>query len=207
MSKGFWVIIFLTILVAILAVVAGAYYLNFRDRPEVPKELLEKADIDKPVKSVVTDEYLGQLESKLKDSDPITRLDSIVMLNALAKHNPARVGPTVVKALSNEDRKVRYSAAMQLGLINYAAAAGKLTVLLDDEAKEVAIAAGDALAKLGEEGLQAVMEGLSSDKIKDLDRALAVARKITEQAFGQGHEGRGQALKYWEEKRRKAQSR
>ena len=205
MSKGFWVIIFLIILAAILAVVAGTYYLNFGDRqPKVPKDLPKTADIDKPVKLVATDEQLGQLESQLKDSEAVTRFDAIIALNALAEDDPQRVGPIVVRALSNQDPKVRGLAVTQLGIIKYAPAARGLVGLLDDEDKVVAIAATNALAKLGDEGLKTVMEGLSKNKIKDVDRALAVARRITGESFGQGQEGREEALQYWKEQKNRS---
>ncbi len=122
---------------------------------------------------------------------------AICLLNTAAQKNPEGVGPILVRALANEDATVRYLAVNQLGEIRYVSAAKKLTGLLDDDDKFVTAGAAKALVKLGDNGLQAVMESLSGNRLKNVDRALIVVKQITGESFGQGQEGREKALKFW----------
>ena len=183
---------------AIVALVVGVYYFNFIHSPTtVPTNLRKSPAAVEPTEATVTDEQIAHLEAQLKDSDPDKRFIAICSLNALAQDNPQRLGPILVKALANKDPKVRFFAVAQLGTSKYAPAAGELTALLDDEDKIVITEAEMSLVKLGEDGLQAVMEGLTGARLKNIDGALAVAGQITGQSFGQGPEGRVAALKFW----------
>jgi len=189
---------------AIVAVVGGVYYFNFIHSPAtIPTNLRKPPAAVGPAEAAVTDEQIAKLEIQLKDSDPDKRFIAICSLNALAGDNPQRLGPILVKALANKDPKVRFFAATQLGTIKYTPAAGVLTTLLDDEDKTVITEAEMSLVKLGEDGLQAVMEGLTGARLKNIDGALAVAGQITSRSFGQGQEGRAAALKFWAERKKK----
>ena len=197
MSKGVWLIILLIILAAIVAIMAGVYYLNFvDDRVDSPVGR-QHIPTGQSTEVTFTDEQIVRLEVQLTDSDADTRLIAICSLNSAAQNNPEGVGPILVRALGNEDPKVRYLAANQLGSIKYGPAANILAGLLDDEDKDVTAGAAQALVKLGEDGLQAVMERLSGTRLVNVDRALIVAKQITGRSFGQGQEGREEALKFW----------
>ena len=183
-----------------LAVVAGAYYLNFIGGRVSSSIELEQSRTGGPEEIKFTDEQIVRLEVQLTDSEPDERFIAICALNAAAQNNPERIGPILIKALGNEDPKVRFLAVNQLGSIKYEPAAGKLAELLDDDDKDVTAGAGQALVKLGENGLQAVMESLSANRLKNVDRALIVVKRITGRSFGQGQEGRAEALKFWVER-------
>ncbi|NIA06372.1 MAG: hypothetical protein GWP14_01840 [Actinobacteria bacterium] len=201
MNKGVWLIILIIILAAIVAVVVGAYYLNFSPGPaDLPIDR-QQVSTDQPTEVKFTDEQIVRLELKLKDSDPNTRFVAICSLNTAAQNNPEGIGPILVRALANEDPKVRYLAVNQLGEIKYVPAAKELTTLLDDDDKDVTTGAAQALVKLGEKGLQAVMESLSEKRLKNVDKALIVVKQITGRSFGQGQKGREEALKFWAEYR------
>ena len=203
MSKRMWIIIFVVIVAAIGAVVAGGYYFNFVEgRPTVPAHLRTPPTEIQPIKLMATDEQIDLLVGQLQDSNPDVRFDSVCLLSALAKDDPERLGPVLSKALTNKDPKVRFLAAMGLGIIKYDSAAAELTILLDDEDKKVAGEAGEALVKLGQPGLRAVMEALTENRLRDVDSGLFVAKRITGRSFGQGPEGRTAALKFWAEQKR-----
>ena len=160
---------------------------------------MDKLRTGQPEEIEFTDEQIVRLEVQLTDSNPDTRFLAICSLNAAAQSNPEHIGPILVKALANKDQNVRFLAANQLGIIKYAPAANRLTALLDDDDKDVTAGAAQALVKLGQDGLRAVMEGLGENKLRNVDRALIVAKQITGKSFGQGEEGRAKALKFWAE--------
>ena len=196
MNKGIWIIIFLTIVVAILLVVAGLYYFNFVADQEIDFEKIPKSE---PAEIELADEQIVRLEGQLTDPDPDTRFLAICSLNVAAQSDPEQIGPILLKALANQDPNVRFLAANQLGIIKYTPAAERLTALLDDQDKDVISGAAQALVKLDQEGLRAVMEGLAGNRLENVDRALIVARQITGESFGQGEEGRAKALEFWAE--------
>lgn len=199
MSKGVWLIILLIILAAIVAVVAGVFYINFiHDQPEPPIDL-RQIPMVRQTEVKFTDEQIVRLEVQLTDSNPDTRFVAICSLNTAAQNDPEGIGPILVRALANEDPRVRYMAVNQLGEIKYLPAAKELTALLDDDDKDAKAGTAQALVKLGESGLQAVMESLIGNRLKNVDRALLVVKQITGESFGQGQEGREEALKFWAE--------
>lgn len=205
MSKAIWVIIFLTIMAAIVVLVVGVYYLNFRYSPSpLPKDLPSTPAGAEPAKTTVTDGQIAHLEAQLEDSNPDTRFIAICSLNTLAEDDPQRLGPILVKALANDDTNVRFFAASRLGDLKYSPAARLLVDLLDDTDKNVVAAAELALEKLDEDSLQAVMQVLAENRLRNIDSALAVAGRIPGEFFGQGQEGRAAALKFWTTYSRKA---
>ena len=197
MNKGVWLIILLIILAAIVALVAWVYHINFIDDQADPSIDPQRIPTGQQAEVTFTDEQVVRLEVQLTNSDPDTRFVAICSLNTAAQNDPEGVGPILVRALANEDPKVRYLAANQLGEIEYVPAAKELTALLDDEDKDVTAGTAQTLVKLGENGLQAVMESLIENRLKNVDRALLVVTRITGKSFGQGQEGREEALKFW----------
>jgi len=197
-SKGVWLIILLIILAAIVALVLSVYRVNFPGQVDSPIDSQQTRTVQQE-EVKFTDERIVRLEVQLTDSDPDTRFIAICSLNTASENDPEGIGPILVRALSNEDPRVRYLAANQLGSMKYGPAAGILAGLLDDEDKDVTAGAAQALVQLGEDGLQAVMERLSGTRLVNVDRALIVVKQITGRSFGQGQEGREEALKFWVE--------
>ena len=197
MNRVAWIIIFSVILAAaaaVIAVVVVAY-----KRPYMPVGLGQSPQGKAAKKTVVTDERILRLEVQLKASDRETRLGAMFELAGLAENDPERLGPVLLRAINNEDPWVRFLAANKLGWIKYAAAAPALTNMLDDPDQGVSVQAVESLVKLGEVGLQAVMEALAENRIKNIDAALNAARRITGLSFAPGKRGRQGALEYWAE--------
>jgi hypothetical protein len=199
-SKGVWLIILLIILAAIVALVLSVYRVNFPGQADSPIDSQQTRTVQQE-EVKFTDERIVRLEVQLTDSDPDTRFIAICSLNTAAENDPEGIGPILVRALSNEDPRVRYLAANQLGSMKYGPAAGILAGLLDDKDKDVTAGAAQALVQLGDDGLQAVMERLSGTRLVNVDRALIVVKQITGRSFGQGQGGREEALKFWVEYR------
>ena len=197
MNRAAWIIIFSVILAAaaaVVAVVVVAY-----KRPYMPVDLRQSPQGKAAVETVVTDERILRLEVQLKAPDQKTRLGAMFELAGLAEIDPERLGPVLLRAINNEDPWVRFLAANKLGRIKYAAAAPALTNMLDDPDQGVSVQAVESLVKLGEVGLQAVMEALAENRIKNIDAALNAARRITGLSFAPGKRGRQGALEYWAE--------
>ena len=197
MNRAAWIIIFSVIFAAaaaVVSVVVVAY-----KQPYMPVNLGQSPQGKAAEETVVTDERILRLEVQLKSSDRETRLGAMFELAGLAENNPERLGPVLLRAINNQDPWVRFLAANKLGGIKYAAAAPGLTNVLDDPDQGVSVQAVESLVKLDKVGLQAVMEGLAENRIKNIDAGLNVARRITGRSFLPGERGRQRALEYWAE--------
>ena len=197
---------FLVLLAAILVVVALVLYINFAQEPlDTPINLKELPEIP-PDEVHFTDEQIVRFEVQLTDSDPGVRFAAICALNTAAQKDHPGIGPILVKALGNGDPRVRYLAANQLGVIKFAPAAARLTALLDDKDTDVIAGAAQALPKLQDDGLKAIMKALSANSLQNVDRAMIVLKQITGQSFGQGEQGRTEALEFWAQYKKSSQN-
>lgn len=195
MNKTAWIIIFSVLSAVIGAIVALLIVVNREIYP--PIDLAKIPQPKSPAEMKVSDEHILQLEVELKASDPKTRLGAMLELAGIAQKNPERLGPVLLRAITNEDPMVRFLAVNRLGGIKYAAAAPALTIALDDADQGVSVQAIESLVKLDKVGLQAVMGNLAENRIKNIDAALNAVGRITQQSFAPGKKGRQAALDYW----------
>ena len=193
MNRNNWIIILSVILLATAAIVV-MLVLAYRSDPLIPVSAIKH---DNPPPIVAADDMVLRFEVQLKDDDPQKRLDAILMLSALAEKQEDRIGPVMVKALDNDDSAVRSAAALGLASMKYAPAATRLTALLDDHNEQVRLQSAQALVSLGDPGLQAVMQGLSENSLKNTDHALVVVSRIAGRNFGLGKKGREAAFRFW----------
>ena len=196
MNKRNWIIVILLLHVgaaAALVVVLAVIY----NRPPYPGQ---NPQGEAAAEAEITDERILRLEVELKAADSETRFTAISELAGMAETNSERLGPVLLRAINNEDPTVRSSAVNELGVIKYVEAAEALTILLDDPDNTVKVQTIGALAELDQAALQAIMEALAENRIKNIDAALDAATRISGRSFGLGERGRQAALKYWDQR-------
>ena len=196
MNKRTWIIIILLLHVAAAAglVVVLIVVNDWSPKYDGTYESLQR---DAALEAQITDELIVRLEDELKAADSQTRFRAISELAGMAENHAERLGPVLLRAINNEDPSVRFSAANKLGTIKYAPAAPALTNALDDPDQGVSVQAIESLVKLDKAGLQAVMEALAKNRIKNIDAALSAVRRITGRSFPPAERGRRAALDYW----------
>jgi HEAT repeat protein len=136
---------------------------------------LEEDLLLKSLEKVVHD-----LAKGLQDPDPQARLAALDVLETMGK-SAMPVGPAIVKALSDPNRFVRWSAARTLGKIAPAEAKQAVPILarlLRDPDLDLATAASVALARYGANAAGAVPALIQGIGATDAEMRIAVMRTL-----------------------------